>query len=118
MSEQLKWADVAHMYAKSNLSIMVGQFDHGAEMGMIFSKGLHENCEWADHGMWCQVKNGAFISEWGSHKPILRHLEDMTEDEARDFDFYRSGYPWKEDGKNRPDKSHGSGEEVFSCLRY
>ena len=80
-----KWADVAHYYAKSNLSIIVGKFDHGPEMGMIFSKGLHENCEWAEHGIWCQIENGAFISEWGSHKPILRHLDDMTESECIDY---------------------------------
>lgn len=83
------WADVAHHYAKSNLSIIVGKFDHGPEMGMIFSTGLHENCAWAEHGIWCEIEDGAFVSNWESHKPILIHRDDMTDEQAREcFKIY------------------------------
>lgn len=77
-----KWADVAHHYAKSKLSVFVGQFDHGPEMGMMFDKGIHEDCDYHQLGMWINVKNGGFLSEWGSHKPVMYKLPDMTKEDA------------------------------------
>ena len=85
MSTKIKWEDVAHHYAKSKIQIFVGKFDHGPEMGMIFEKGLHDKWEYSSYGLFIQVQNGGFLSEWGSHKPLLRPLSSMTEDERKEL---------------------------------
>jgi len=86
----LKWADVAHMYSDIDIVDLDGEkmrnasFDRGGKCLAIPYVKVE--------GM--PLKRLRQVNEY---LPILRHLEDMTEDEARDFDFYRSGYPWKED---------------------
>jgi len=83
--ESIKWVDVAHHYAKSNIQIFVGKFDHGPEMGMVFETGLHDKWEYCSHGLFVEVENGGFLSEWESHKPVLRPITAMTEDERKEL---------------------------------
>jgi len=81
----LKWADVAHMYINSGIRSKEGHM-------LVECRDGQNLWQYQDEG----VQDFPFDLPSGD-LPILRHLEDMTEDEARDFDFYRSGYPWKED---------------------
>ncbi len=84
----LKWADVAHMCTKNEPCIVL-EIEGVGKRELLWQQG--------SRGVMYSTSAQAKLSRWSQHKPILRHLEDMTEDEARDFDFYRSGYPWKED---------------------
>lgn len=75
-----KWADVAHYYLKSSLDVVIEEdgvtliaYDSiFAPSGRVIAK-QHRGEGRVDHPINAEI---------GQYKPILRHLEDMTESEA------------------------------------
>ena len=74
METEIKWAEVAHYYQKSEILIQTN--DVGIRE-MLGAQGTR--------GVMYATRAHAMLSRWGQHKPILRALEDMTEDEAMEL---------------------------------
>ena len=68
----LKWADVAHMYTKNEPCIVL-EIEGVGKRELLWQQG--------SRGVMYATSAQAKLSRWSQHKPILRHLEDMTEEE-------------------------------------
>lgn len=80
-----KWADVAHMYLKSEILI---QTNDAGIREMLGAQGTR--------GVMYATRAHAMLSRWSQHKPILRHRDDMTGEErnthfTRLAQFYADG---------------------------
>lgn len=75
MKGQLKWADVAHMYINSEIQAVY-------DGDMVFFVECRANLLMYQY---CEEARQDFPLEDIDVKPILRHLEDMTEDQAKDM---------------------------------
>lgn len=92
----LKWADVAHYYTKSSLDVVIEEdgatliaYDSiFAPSGRVIAK-QHRGEGRVDHPINAEI---------GQYQPILRHLEDMTEGEAREWFRVCEGFEWPEGG--------------------
>ena len=73
MSQETKWQEVAHYYSKSGIFI---QTDDKGIREMLGAQGTR--------GVMYATRAHALLSHWSQHKPILRHLDDITEDEDRE----------------------------------
>lgn len=101
MNTEIKWADVARMYAKSGIFIRLipyqtNQFTRGAvtinqgDYRLIYANDVGCFYGYGDN------KSVPSLSTYGKHQPILRHREDITEEEAREFMNGFALFDWEE----------------------
>jgi len=78
----LKWADVAHMYAKADFKVRIKNRDCDETFLMVSHRNVGSSHfeEYVSDGVYWKAY-GAQFSAWADHAPILRHLEDISEAE-------------------------------------
>ena len=91
MSTKIKWADVAHHYLKSGISVRVGRGDRSHR---------HGSPEYTDHPFNIDTyrEYGGEVpdSMYFSCRPMLRPLSLMTDDEAVEVWNQGAGREWEE----------------------
>ena len=78
---EFKWADVAHYYTKSPIGAMVNGVKR--VVASMDSDGSIYTDEAPSHGQGVTVYPESV--EIGEYTPILRHRDDLTEEEAREL---------------------------------
>ncbi len=90
----LKWADVAHMYAKADFKVRIKNRGHDETFLMVSNRNIGGSYleKYVSDGIYWKAY-GAQFAAWDEHKPILRHLKDMTEAEALELYEVAWGFP-------------------------
>ena len=95
MNTEIKWADVAHMYQFSDIEIRIGVGDRKFKgvTQLSDARGRIKRALYEDSA-------GHFVRttqhEISEYKPILRHREDVTEAESREFMKDFTLFAWEE----------------------
>ena len=126
MGNETKWADIAHYYTKSQIDLQIKNRDHAERFLMVSFRnvgGSHFE-EWVNDGVYWRAYGSQF-SAWADHKPILRHCDDMTDEEC----FELASLIWGDSDiipfarseshriiKHKAIKFNGKGDPYGDCL--